>query len=162
MTPFPGWSARDTLVLALDDAPPAAPIELDGRRFEPKRELHVTLVGRALGAELRRVFGDRLDAATRPAFEALDWRLHRTGRGALIERGGPRPAAAVIEHVELPAMAHWHGWLGTLLGRQLPVPPPHVTLYTQGDAGGIGIGIPTMRALQAMRRHVIDLHALAP
>ena len=35
-----------------DDAPPGAPLDVDGRRFEPKDELHVTLVGPKLGAEL--------------------------------------------------------------------------------------------------------------
>jgi hypothetical protein len=36
-------------------------------------------------------------------------------------------------------MARFHGWLGQALGRALPVPPPHVTLYVRGDAEGIGV-----------------------
>lgn len=164
MTPWPGWSNEDTLILPLDDAPPPAAVDFHGRRFEPKRELHVTLVGTALGRELRAVLGGRRDAATRPAFEALDWSLARTGEGALIERTGERGratrVATVIEFVELPAMAHFHRWLGGLLGRELPVPPPHVTLYTHGDARGIGI--PTPRALRAMARARIEVSALRP
>lgn len=142
---WPGWTDRDTLLLPLDEAPPRQPIELDGRTFEPKQELHVTLVGAGLGRELRAMFGEHLDAATRPAFEALDWHLDRTGPHLLIEKPGRTDAgergtvASVIEMVDLPALRYFHHWLGGLLGRQLPVPPAHVTLYTHGRARGIGI-----------------------
>lgn len=165
MTAWPGWSPRDTLILPLDDAPPQASIDIDGRRFEPKDELHVTLVGTALGRELRAVLGDRLESATRPAFEALDWSPRRTGRGALIEKPGLRddgtrgPVASIIEFVDLPALAHYHRWLGELLGRQLPAPPAHVTLYTHACAKGIGV--PTPAALRAWRRGMLDVGALA-
>lgn len=156
MTAWPGWSDDATLVLPLDDAPPAAPLDVGGRRFAPKAELHLTLVGRTLGAELRRVLGDRLDAATRPAFEALDWSPVRTGEHRLIEKPGRSDdgthgiVASVIELVELPALGFYHRWLGELLGRQLPVPPAHVTLYTHGKAAGIGI--PTAQRLRAWSR----------
>lgn len=165
MAAWPGWSDEDTLVLPLQDAPPTAPVEIDGRLFAPKDELHVTLVGARLGAELHRLLGPRREAATRPAFEALDWSLQRTGRGVLIEKHGRRddrrdgPIAAVAEFVEVPALAHYYRWLGSLLGRELPVPPAHVTLYTHGRARGIGL--PTLRALRALRRADIDPGALA-
>lgn len=164
MTNWPGWTDQDTLILPLDDASPRTPVHIEGRRLEPKRELHVTLVGTALGRELRATLGDRLDAATRPAFESLDWSLDRTGHGALIEKTGPLDdggrgsIASIIEFVELPAMAHFHRWLGELLGRQLPLPPPHVTLYTHGRAKGIGV--PTSSALRAWRRSALDIGAL--
>lgn len=164
MHAWPGWSERHTLVLAMHEAPPRAAVELDGRRFLPKDELHVTLVGGALGRELQAALGDRRDAATRPAFEALDWTPRRTGEGAWIEKPGLRDdgrrgkVASIIEFVELPAMAHFHRWLGLLLGRQLPVPPPHLTLYTCGCAKGIGI--PTHAALRAWQRGRVDLDRL--
>lgn len=160
MTQWPGWSDENTLILPLDEAPPAKPLDVDGRRFEPKGELHVTLVGRALGAELRRALGARLDAATRPAFEALDWSHAFTGERRLIEApcaaddGKPGPVASIIELVELPAMPYFHRWLGELLGRQVAVPPPHVTLYTHGRAKGIGLATP--RLLRAHTRRVLE------
>lgn len=166
MTSFPGWSQENTLVLPLDEAPPTVAVEVDGRRLEPKGELHITLVGTTLGNELRRVLGDRLEAGTRPAFEALDWSWSRTGHGALVAKrtrlddGQRGEAASVIEFVELPAMAHFHRWLGQLLGRQLPAPPPHVTLYTQGKARGLGIA--SERALRGMLRGEFALDALRP
>ena len=160
MTTWPGWSNENTLVLPLDDAPPGASLELGGREFAPKDELHVTLVGRELGAELRAVLGERLDAATRPAFEALDWTLARSGRRLLIEKPGRTDdgqrgtVASVIEPVELPALEYFYRWLGELLGRELPLPPAHVTLYTHRKAKGIGI--PSRRNLRAWSRGEVD------
>ena len=163
MTTWPGWSNDNTLVLPLDEAPPAKGFDLDGRHFDAKKELHVTLVGRALGAELRRALGDRLDIATRPAFEALDWTVARTGERRLIERtdtaddGKPGNVASVIEFVDLPALDWYYRWLGDLLGRQLAVPPAHVTLYTHRKAKGIGI--PTARSLRAWSRGAVPIPA---
>lgn len=165
-TPWPGFSDAHTLVLPLHDAPASAPLDIDGRRFAPKDELHVTLIGSALGRELHATLGDRREAAVRPAFEALDWSPVRTGVGAVIEKrgrrddGGAGVVASIIEFVDLPALAFFSRWLGGLLGRQLPVPPPHVTLYTHGCAKGIGI--PTEAKLRAWRRGGIDLRALLP
>ena len=160
MTAWPGWSETHSLVLPIDDAPPTDTRDIDGRRFEPKDELHITLVGRRIGAELHRALGDRLDAATRPAFDALDWSHARTGEQVLIETRGRRDdgsegvIATIVEHVDLPALPYFHRWLGGLLGRELPVPPAHVTLYTHGKREGIGIA--TRGQLRAFARRSID------
>ena len=58
--------------------------------------------------------------------------------------------ASVIELVEIPALDFYYRWLGDLLGRQLAVPPAHVTLYTHGKARGIGI--PAARHLRSWGR----------
>lgn len=156
MSAWPGWTREQTLILPLDAAPPSQPVRIDGREFTPKNELHITLVGRTLGQELARVLGGRLDAATRPAFEALDWSHAPFGERLLIEKPGTTDAgergtvASVIERVELPALDFYYRWLGERLGRQLPVPPAHVTLYTHGKAAGIGI--PTPQRLRAWSR----------
>jgi hypothetical protein len=159
MTKWPGWSDENTLLLPVDDAPPARTLTLGGREFAPKDELHVTLVGRALGDELRHVLGERRDAATRPAFEALDWSYRRSGRGVLVERPGAgdgmRATATVIEPIEMPALDFYYRWLGSLLGRELAVPPAHITLYTLD--GARGIGIPSMRSLRTWSRGEVDL-----
>lgn len=163
MNAWPGWSPRDSLILPLEDAPPATPVDIDGRRFEAKHDLHVTVVGTALGAELRQAFGPRLDAATRPAFEALDWQVERGGPRMLVEKpvraeSGRTTVASIIELVELPAMVHFHRWLGELLGRQLAAPAPHITLYTHGLSKGIGIPSKgTLRRLMPRRLHDADL-----
>jgi len=145
---WPGWSAVGTLVLQVPVeawAPPAVGVMLGGMEFEPKRELHVTLVGGALGRELHAALDERvLERASRAAFEAQDWSFVQRGRRLLLRKqvGGAGTTAvfhSVIECVEMPAMARFHAALGLLLGRELPVPPPHVTLFTAGKAEGIGV-----------------------
>lgn len=127
--------------------PPAAPVVLDELAFAPKTELHVTLVGGALGRELQAVFGARARALVEAAFAAQDWRFARSGQRLLlrkpfIDAGAAGMAHSIVELIEVPAMAPFHRALGRALGRQLPVPPPHVTLYTAGRAQGIGVSSP--------------------
>lgn len=148
---WPGWTKARTLLLPVppgDWAPPDQPVTVDGVTLQPKRELHITLVGTQLGKALQVAVeaGDIDGGAVRAAFEEQDWHWSRTGRRTLLHapparRGGP-PRHALIEHVELPAMAGFHQALGRLLGRQLPVPPPHVTLYVAGTDRGIGLPDP--------------------
>ncbi|MGH8030483.1 MAG: hypothetical protein ACREO3_11175, partial [Arenimonas sp.] len=138
-------SALGTLVLPVDPAhwpPPTTPIELDAAPFVPKHELHVTLVGRALGAEvLDAIAAGRIDGRElREAFVAQRWRMRRSGWHLRLRRPAPDDAIeSVIELVALPAMARFHAWLGSALGRSLPVPPPHVTVHVRGDPDGIGV-----------------------
>lgn len=143
---WPGWTPQRTLVWALDPAawpPPVRAVTLDGIAFAPKRELHVTLVGKALGAQLHvAIAAGRLDeVAVYDAFAARDWRFVRHATYLRLEKvaddGGRR--GAIIELLDLPAMEGFHRRLGRLLGCTLPVPPPHVTLYTAGDPEGIGV-----------------------
>jgi hypothetical protein len=146
----PAWTRQGTLLLPIDPGcwpPPAHGLRLDGLDFAAKRELHVTLVGRALGEELqaRMAGGPDLCAAITAAAHALDWRLARPGRYCLLRK---QTAHSIIERVELPAMAVFRQRLGDLMARTLPVPPPHVTLYTCGDDDGIGV--PSGEALCAL------------
>lgn len=146
----------DSLVLPIAPdcwPPPRAGVELDGIAFTPKSELHITVIGNRLGRELREVFAAPwLAAAVGAAFDAQDWRFTRGGRQlvlrkSFIEDRRLRLAHSIIELVELPAMAPFHSELGRRLGRQLPLPPPHVTLYVAGRAEGIGVSsAPRLRA----------------
>ena len=136
--------------------PPGDGIHLDHLAFDPKSELHVTLVGSALGRELRATFGASVAARVREARGALDWHFERSGRCLLlrksrVEHGHVRVAHSIIELIDLPAMAPFQRALGRMLGRQLPVPPPHVTLYTAGCAQGIGVSSPAQLRALAVR-----------
>ena len=142
----PEWTDAGTLLLPVDPAewpPPARGIELDRVHFAPKDELHVTLVGRALGESLRTAIADGrvaradLDAAV----TTQDWRLRRGGELLRLQKRGGDGAlvGSIIERVALPSMAKLHARLGELVGRELPAPPPHVTLYVAGRAEGIGV-----------------------
>jgi hypothetical protein len=145
---WPGWSAERTLVLPVPAslwAPPPEEITLYGVAFKPKPELHVTLVGGDLGAELHAALGeDRFADASKAAFHALDWSFVRRGRRMMLRKHGlveeeRKEFRSLIELVQMPAMARFHFALGKLLGRELAVPPPHVTLFTAGRDKGIGL-----------------------
>lgn len=148
----PAWTDAGTLLLPVPPAtwpPPAAPLRLDGIAFVPKRELHVTLVGRALGAAVRDA---GLRAMALSACAGLDWRFVRLHAWLRLEkRAGGRRRHSIIELVDLPAMAALHARLGAALGRALPVPPTHVTLYTAGDERGIGVPDAAMLARCTVR-----------
>ena len=159
---WPGWSPLHALVLPLDPAlwpPPARAVTIDGIAFAPKRELHVTIVGKVLGAQLQAAMAaQRLDeAAVRDAFAARDWHFARHADLLRLEKvadDGGR-CGSLIELLDMPAMEGFHRRLGRLLGCALPVPPPHVTLYTAGDAEGIGV--PDVGALR-----LLAVRAVAP
>jgi hypothetical protein len=142
-------------------APPTNPVRLrEGIELAPKQELHITLVGSRLGAELRQSLGEAfLDDALHAAIGQLDWRFQRSGRWLLLgkrdhggEGIGMRLRHSLVEPVALPAMAPLHHALGRLLGRELPVPPPHVTLAVAGDPSGIGLASPSMLRACTLRQ----------
>lgn len=139
-TRWPGFGLAGTVVIPVDSAtwaPPAAAIALAGVAFAPKRELHVTVIGTALGARLKAALRETDVAAL---FAPLDWTFRRTHRVLHVRRDVDGAVAqTLIERIEQPAMAAFHDALSQRLGAPLPVPPPHVTLYVHGTAEGIGI-----------------------
>jgi hypothetical protein len=144
---WPGWTDIGTVIVPIDPAawpPPARHTTHLGRTYVPKHELHVTVIGRALGAALQAAIasGRVRDSQLADAFApAGPWRLRRSGWRIALRKAAPDQSVveSVIEPVALPAMARFHRRLGTVLGRELPVPPPHVTLHVAGDADGIGV-----------------------
>lgn len=155
---WPGLRIDSSVVIPIDPRawpPPTRAIEHAGIVFDPKPELHVTVIGRALGAAVREAIaaGALGEGAVRAAFETGRWRLRRSDwRGHLHRDASADKVAAdaIVEPVALPAMARFHARLAALLGRPLPVPPPHVTLFVAGAREGIGVPDPATGA--ALRR----------
>ena len=138
---WPGFDAAGAIAIPVDPAcwaPPTSGCTVAGRIFSPKHELHVTVIGKALGLRLQDAMrAGRFDErAVQSAFASQRWRLRRSGWRLHLRK---QAKESVIEPVALPAMARLHARLGALLGDTLPVPPPHVTLYVFGDAEGIGV-----------------------
>jgi hypothetical protein len=161
----PHWTTAGTLLLAI--APqawplPAPALQLDGIELQRKRELHATIVGSALAARVRQAVA--ADASIRAVIDTaigtLAWNWRRRHAWTLIaKREGAGRRHALIERIELPAMAAFHRQLGDALGEVLPVPPPHVTLYA--SAGGRGIGVPDPATLARLRVRDVDAAELA-
>ncbi len=140
--------------------PPRVDVVLDRLVFRPKAELHITVIGNALGRELREAVAEAfLAGRLGDAFASRHWDFRRTGLYLLLRKpfndeGQAGIAHSIIERVDLPAMAPFHHALGRLLGRQLPVPPPHVTLYTAGRDRGIGVA--SGRRLRALTQRPVS------
>lgn len=157
--PWPGFSARGTLLLPLDPdrmaTPFGATFEHGGLRLRRKREFHVTV----LDATRARAARARLGAGSiRALYAQFPWTPQRTGRYALLRERKCVATRAVdcwslIEHLELPAMAEFLAALARRLDTTFGEPVPHVTHYVAGDADGIGV--PHVAALTRMR--VCDL-----
>ena len=149
---WPGFSTRASLTLPLpadcfDDL--AGCLEFDGLVLERKREFHVTLCNRALGARLQQLGGE---AALRlaQAFAAQDWRWRPSGeRWLLREVQADGTAHSVVELLDMPAFARFRAVAGALLGEALPDAPAHVTLYVAGNP--IGIGIDSVAEFERLR-----------
>ena len=156
----PRWTSARTLLLPIPTQEwPALPerLQLDGFDLRRKRELHATIVGHALGARVRdRMAADaHLRDGVAEAIAGLDWQWQRCRSWALLEkREGGRARQSLVEQLRMPAMEEFHGQLGALLGEALPVPPPHVTLYTSG--GAKGIGLPDAPTLERLRLRTVD------
>lgn len=166
-TPGPGWTPHRTLVLPISPEqwePPHEPVTVDGIEFQPKRDLHVTLIGRGLGQVLHADPARR--QAVREAFLRLDWSFTRTGELLRLEKrelegsGGGRSIGSIIERIEMPAMALFYDALAELVGRGLAIPPAHVTLYTAGRSQGIGV--PDVATLNRLTVHHIPAPSSLP
>jgi hypothetical protein len=144
---WPGLAPTGALILPIPVqvwAPPASPVQLDGVRFAPKSELHVTLLGRD---KLRRLYGESrlrrhaVRGALREAFQDSDWSFARNGpclRMQKLRKGGAR-IGSIIELVDLPGLAAFVERVRAKTGVDVPPGPAHVTLYTSGDPRGIGV-----------------------
>lgn len=148
---WPGFTGKDTVVIPVDPRdwpPPVTGVRLDGLWFAPKRELHVTVLGTVLGAQVRQALAaNRIRIADlADAFRGLAWTCRRTGPCVRLAKTASRAQddvraapGALIELVDLPAMADFHRALALMLGTMPRIPPPHVTLYTLGEDNGIGL-----------------------
>jgi hypothetical protein len=160
----PCWTPARTLLLPIAATawpPLAAELALDGVAFVRKRELHATIAGNALGARLcdAMAASSEVRATVERTLAGLDWRWQRNRDWRLLEmREGGSWRRSVIELIALPAMAGFHHAMARLLGATLPVPPPHVTLYTSG--GARGIGLPDAAALARLQLRTVDASEL--
>jgi hypothetical protein len=160
---WPGTTSEGALLLHLDAVDYVfAPelLTLPECTLARKREFHVTVLGRAAGAAITAaVSADRLAAA----WHEHDWRLKRTGVCRLLRRLQPAESGdrgieavtawSVIETIELPAMNAFRLAVARLARTELPIAPPHVTLYVAGDPGGIGV--PDHTALAALTARLL-------
>lgn len=120
------------------------PVLYQGRVFQPKPELHITIVSADAAEAVRSFIERRPDDAvhiqeivdeTRWVFRELDAFYH------VME--SPE-VETIVQMVEVPHAAEFFSRLSGLVGQGFVLPPTHVTLYMRGTEKGIGLPTPTV------------------
>lgn len=159
---------KQTIVLNIPPSlwqPPTAAVSIGGDMFIPKSELHVTLIGSALFDEIHRQLSLRVRRRLFADARSAQWRIDRAGELRLLEHLDPRqpevaPVRSIIELIELVGVEDFYRAFEQEIGRQLPRPPSHVTLYTLRD--GEGIAVPDAGSLRRLSVRTLAREEIEP
>ena len=154
--PWPGFEAGASLVLPLpteEFAALDADLQTDGLVLTRKREFHVTLLDRALGARLHTPAPGGTLALRVPAlFAGLDWQWRRSGeRWLLRETREGADVHTVSEMLDMPALEAFRQAIARWLDEPVAPTPAHVTLYLSGTR--FGIGLSSLAEFKRLRLH---------
>ena len=138
-------------------------IDLLGEIFTPKDELHVTLIGSELGLIIQdKLQHDQtIEKLLEKTFEEIDWFYKQTGPVHILSRSEEDAVQkSVIILIEMPGVTTFYDQLKVLglIEIETPVPPPHVTMYTQNCS--LGIGVPNDDALNILSRVTLSVNTL--
>jgi hypothetical protein len=138
-------------------------IDLHGELFMPKDELHVTLIGSELGLIIQdKIQHDQtIDTLLKKTFEEIDWIYKQTGPVHILSRSEDDVVEkSVIMLIEMPGVTTFYDQLKALglIDLEAPVPPPHVTMYTQNCH--LGIGVPNDDTLNTLSRETLSANTL--
>ena len=163
---WPGFNEMDSVIIEL-----AAElfchvkntIDVYGELFTPKEEFHVTVIGSKLGLIIQDKIkhNQTINKLLEKIFEEIDWSYKLTGPIHILSRSEEDVVEkSVIMLIEMPGVATFYDQskaLG-LIDLETPVPPPHVTMYTQNCH--LGIGVPNDDALNTLSRKTISVNSL--
>ncbi len=133
-------------------------IEFLGKVFEPKEEVHITVIGKDLGQKLQEAIkGDpAIENQIEQVMKEADWSYEKKDKMYHISKDKKKVdlqgdfkvihAESIILMVEIAGIEQFYRKLGRIIGTELEVPPTHVTLYTYGDP--VGIGLPNQAAFE--------------
>lgn len=135
----PQRTARGSLILPLPFALfPGLPatLSLPEGRFTRKDELHLTVLSRREAEAV----AETLPVSAWPArLAAHDWRVTPTARRFLLRDEDGRIVQSVIAEVDCAALNACRREFAEASGAPLPDTLPHVTLFVDGTAKGIGL-----------------------
>lgn len=162
---WPGFNAQGSVIIPLEMSSfPVSPdaIVLSGERFEPKEELHVTLISKKTGITIqgKMITRPEIESGLAQKFDEIDWAYEKTGPVHLLSRAREysdeegelkaRIEKTIIMRLKMPGIAMFYDYLKSrdLLDSDCPAPPPHVTLFTRNCP--VGIGLPDLERLEAL------------
>jgi hypothetical protein len=144
---WPGFTEKGSVIIALPRETFCFPdkiLVLDDVIYQAKDELHITLIGSDPGSLiLGRVKQDQaLQNRLMQIFEAIDWSFKQTGPVHILSRvKDGMTQGSIILLLAMGGIREFYNQLGTagIIERQIPAPPPHITLYTHNCPAGIGV-----------------------
>ncbi len=122
--------------LAIEGLPET--IECLGRRWQRKREFHLTALAARL-LDTPHAGSDAWDRVVRVASGRSLGPVRAEESFRRVRHPEEPDLETLIVMAECPGLAELVGDLSMALGRTLPVPPAHVTLYSTDPVEGIGI-----------------------
>jgi hypothetical protein len=120
-------------------------VTLAGKTFMPKREVHITITGSALGVAIMAAMRGQpeLEDKIRQMISETPWTYNLQNAWYHVVREEEESekgyAESIIRLVEVPLLPSFYRRLEALACLAIPSRPTHVTLYTYGDEHGIGI-----------------------
>jgi hypothetical protein len=170
---WPGFSDKGTVILPVEMNEIVLPKiinHLVKGKFQQKKEFHITLLGKNLGQVVRNKIEQEpgIEKKLRKAFRAIDWSLQLTGPVHLLSRIKPSKRKGRIQAItqkslviliKMQGMGQFYTVLKSLklIPGEVPVPPPHITLYTHNCP--YGIGICSTQLLQELTQEVFPIKA---
>jgi hypothetical protein len=152
-----------TVVLEIDPADLAPRVEamlIDGTRFNPKTELHITVIGRSTAVDMAKqgVSGDLIAGLLSRL--PRSWRVRRLDSWWRIEDPdwqGPEDLpgegrSSVVEDVQCQEGEVFFAALSREAGNAFVSPPFHVTWYVRRDLNGIAL--PTAATLAKLGKRI--------
>jgi hypothetical protein len=144
---WPGFNEKGTVIIQLapeDFSLTKNRVDVLGEYFTTKTELHITLIGTELGMILLdKIKQDKsINQTLAKTFEKIDWTFRQTGPLHLLARTKDATVEkSIIMLLDMHGVEEFYEQLKTLglIGAETPVPPAHVTLYTQNCPPGIGV-----------------------
>lgn len=163
---WPGFNDEGTVLIEL---PPEVfclannSVVIDSESFDPKKELHITLIGTELGLVLQRKIkqGRVSETLLQQSFEKIDWSFKQTGPLHMLSRTKASvKQMSIILLLDMPGVKTFYQQLKKLgiIEPTTPLPPAHITLYTQNCANGIGVS--TEEVLKTLSIKTLPLKTL--
>ncbi len=114
------------------------PIRYLGRTFQPKQELHITIVSQDGGLILKHLENhpDDIDDI-QDLVISIDWTYSKLDEFFHVQAAPD--VESIIQMVEISALRGFFKDLSKVIGQGFVLPPTHVTLYTRGTEKGIPI-----------------------
>ena len=121
-------------------------VEFQGKRFQPKDEVHITIIGTDLGERLKAAMerDPTIEPQLRQQIDETDWSYQLQDRWYHVVQEAEDDdedgrEESIIRMAGVAGVADFYERLSQMLAVELEVPPTHVTLYTYNNAHGIGV-----------------------